>query len=77
MNKVQRLLKALSVATQERVTQQEAIDDLKYFLRMPFKAQEREDIYFHAIQPLYHQATGLYANNTGDALNWALRCLIC
>lgn len=76
MNKVGRkILKAISAATGENVGEHEVIDDLQYFLRMPFKAQEKEDVYFRAICPLYFAGTGLHANNTCDALRWALRAL--
>jgi hypothetical protein len=51
---------------------QEVINDLSYYLKMPFKAQFEEDRYFEVLRPLYHIDTGLYANNSGELFKWAL-----
>lgn len=54
-------------------TRQEAIEDLEYFIKMPFVAQSEEHTYFHAIKPQYLKNTGLHANNTKDAFVWFLK----
>ena len=49
------------------------VDNLKYFISMPFKAQFKEDDYFKTLRPLYHEDTGLYANNSCELFKWALQ----